>query len=368
MNLPPFFRSLLPLLVVSLAWAFALPASAWQAAEKQPDAPANDANESETDTNEAMYEVPDGDVEQLVAFIKKIQAFEPNNVLEVFAHRKNAGEAIRGAAEKIKELEKDEDSAAYKLATRLLLQVEVGSLPTATPDEQARIYQQVKQLIAQEGATEEMFGLAYQTASGLEYGTNEELAAKAFEEFGELFSKSDNEQLAEVADKLIGASRRLRLPGNPIKIEGKTLSGETFDWKSYEGKVVLIDFWATWCGPCRAELPNIKALYKKFHDQGFDVVGISIDQDRAALEDYVKENKLPWTTLHENNGEGAHPTADYYGVLGIPTMILVGRDGKVLSTHARGEELGAMLNEQFGVESDNEAEKPAEGEQEPAAG
>jgi thiol-disulfide isomerase/thioredoxin len=351
-------------MLLAVTCGFASMASAQQDAEKKAEPQETEKNE-EPKNNEAFYKVPEGNVKQLVAFIEKVRGFEPTNVLEVFAHRKNAGEAVRGAAEKIVELEKDKESEAYKMATQLLLQVEVGSLPTATPDEQARIYQKVKQRIAKEGATEQMFGLAYQTASGLEYGTNEELAAKAFAEFGELFSKSENEEMAAVAEKLIGASRRLRLPGNPIKVEGTDLQGDEFDWNSYKGKVVLIDFWATWCGPCREELPNIKALYKKFHKKGFEVVGISIDADRAALEDYVKENKLPWTTLHENDGEGAHPTADYYGVLGIPTMILVSRDGNVLSTHARGEELADMLYEQFGVKK--EEPKKTDKEKEAAA-
>ena len=120
--------------------------------------------------------------------------------------------------------------------------------------------------------------------------------------------------------------------------------------------MVLIDFWATWCGPCRAALPSVKAAYKKYHERGFDVVGISIDQDRKALEEFITQYELPWVTLHDETGEGSHPVADYYGVLSIPTMILVGRDGKVISTHARGDQLEELLTAQFG-EADAEPAK-----------
>lgn len=361
-------RRLLP---VFLFVVMAVPASlvwAQQDAEKkadpqaQPNDPAavDDAKTKDVpDANAEMYVVPDGTVAELMAYIKKIRAFQPTSVLEVFSHRKNAGEAIRSAAEKILAQEKDQETDAYKLATLLLLQVDVGSLPTATPEDQARVYQRVKDMIAREGLTEQMFGLAFQTASGLEHGNNRELAAQAFSEFGKQFGQSENEEVARVAEKLKGAARRLQLPGKPIKVEGTDLAGEKFDWKAYQGKVVLIDFWATWCFPCVANMPKIQALYEKFHDKGFDVVGINIDQDRVALEDFVKQNKIPWTTLHENDGTGEQPTADYYGVLSIPTMMLVGRDGNVISISVEAEELEQIIYEQFGEKFEPSAE-PAE--------
>jgi thiol-disulfide isomerase/thioredoxin len=90
---------------------------------------------------------------------------------------------------------------------------------------------------------------------------------------------------------------------------------------------VLVDFWATWCGPCRREMPNVKAYYEKHKDRGFEVVGVSLDQDQEALAQYIEENQLPWETLA---GEGTQPLAEKYGVRAIPTMMLVDKEGKIV--------------------------------------
>ena len=142
---------------------------------------------------------------------------------------------------------------------------------------------------------------------------------------------------------MLGSARRLGLVGHELTLDGTTAADQTFDWATYRGKIVLIDFWATWCGPCVAELPNVRELYDKYHERGFDVVGISLDRDRAALDKFLSEKDIPWTTLHQVGGQ--HPAAAFYGVSVIPTMFLVGRDGKVVSIRARGEELKRLMGE-----------------------
>jgi thiol-disulfide isomerase/thioredoxin len=152
-----------------------------------------------------------------------------------------------------------------------------------------------------------------------------------------------------MGEGMAGMLRRLGLVGNEMEIRGTNLDGQAFDQKTLDGKVVLVDFWATWCGPCIAEMPNVLAAYEKYHDKGFEVVGISLDTDRDALEAFLKEKEIPWTILFEQpEGPGwQHPLAAYYGITGIPTVILVGRDGKVVSMDVRGEKLGEELAKIF---------------------
>ena len=152
------------------------------------------------------------------------------------------------------------------------------------------------------------------------------------------------------------ASRHLNLLGNPIELTGTKLDGSDFDWSDYEGKVVLVDFWATWCGPCLAEAPNVKKNYDKYHDRGFEVVAISLDTKKSALEKYIQTKEVPWVNLFEAGKGWKHPMAVKYGVSAIPTVFLVNRDGNVVSLRARGAELGKQLKKLLGTKEDLERE------------
>jgi len=193
-------------------------------------------------------------------------------------------------------------------------------------------------------------GLAMQLAGAFEHMPGgEAVAAAAYRSFGPAMAKSSNEQIQKMGDSFAGTLRRLSLPGHPMEIRGTLLNGKPFDQKSLAGKVVLVDFWATWCGPCVAEIPNVLEQYEKYHKDGFEVVGISLDQEREALEKFVDEQKLPWPILFEEpKGDGwQHPLATFYGISGIPTVVLIGRDGNVITLDARGEKLGQRLDALF---------------------
>lgn len=177
-------------------------------------------------------------------------------------------------------------------------------------------------------------------------------AAGLYERLAKLVTHSDVANSDQMVARFEGTARRLRLPGNFMALEGKTLDGKDFDWTAYRGKVVLVDFWATWCGPCIGELPNVKENYKKYHDKGFDVVAISLDRSKDPLEKFVEKEELPWTQLYEPEiqaGKGwNHPLAQHYGINSIPAAILVDKDGNVVSMKARGEVLTKLLEKLLG--------------------
>ena len=167
-----------------------------------------------------------------------------------------------------------------------------------------------------------------------ESSDDKKLAVETYTVMAKTLSQSQDEKALRLVKLMEGIVRRLDLIGKQVKIEGKYLGGEPFDWAKYAGKVVLVDFWASWCGPCRREIPNMKKNYEKYHAKGFEIVGISLDHGRKPLEDFIKEQKIPWPILY--NDKGPSPATSYYGVFAIPTMILVGKDGKAVSTTARG--------------------------------
>ena len=116
-----------------------------------------------------------------------------------------------------------------------------------------------------------------------------------FVNFGGTFAKASDKELARYGKKLAKkpAAAESDLVGKPLELAGTTAKGADFAWDTYRGKVVLVDFWATWCGPCRREMPNVKALHEKHLHAGFDIVGISLDKDQEALASFSKRTRCP---------------------------------------------------------------------------
>jgi len=310
---------------------------------------AQDAAADPTDINQ-LFVVPAGnDVAKLARFLQRLTEFQPSSREDARVYERKAPLAMRKAAEKIVALEKDTKSSAYRVARRHLLRERASQLGDDASDADRRtVLDELVKFIASGEPTSTDAQLAIGYAVTLEYAPARELAAEAYSKLGQIFAESKDADLASRGKMLLGAAKRLNLVGQPFELKGTTLEGEPFDITSLKGKVVLIDFWATWCGPCLAEYPNIKKNFETYKDQGFQVVGVSIDEDRPALEEFVARTKIPWPTLHDKENMGKHPATIEYGIFGIPNVILVGKDGKVVSTRARGAELGRHLEDLLG--------------------
>jgi thiol-disulfide isomerase/thioredoxin len=128
----------------------------------------------------------------------------------------------------------------------------------------------------------------------------------------------------------------------PAKLSGITLQGKLFEITSRRGNVVLVDFWATWCAPCRAELPGIKALHKRYHDEGLEIVGVSLDNSRDTLTAFVEEKKIPWPQIFTDapGSQGwENPLIHEYTIDAIPYTLLVDREGKIVASGLIGSSL-----------------------------
>ena len=167
---------------------------------------------------------------------------------------------------------------------------------------------------------------------------------------------------------LLASESRSLAANNMAQGEPETLIGEQFrDLKEADpkgklhqlseyagkGKWVLIDFWASWCGPCQWEMPNVVEAYKKYHDKGLEIVGLSFDSDKDAWENAIKYWDMPWIHLSDLKG-GSSLAGRVYGITGIPDNVLIDPEGTIVARDLRGPRLEAVLSNIFDSSTDTQ--------------
>jgi thiol-disulfide isomerase/thioredoxin len=265
-----------------------------------------------------------------------------------------------------KELVNDKNQNIARIARIQLRQIDInrtlGALLQGKATNTDKLVEDLNAILSEDGLRGGQFNMVRQAARVLEVVNKYDEAAKVYKAFEQAFAKSGEPALAEAAAQIAGkAATRLGWLGKDAEVKETKRDGKEFDLSEYKGKVVLVDFWATWCGPCLKELPNVIENYNKYHDRGFEVVGISLDNDQEQLDEFFKENKLPWPTLWSTkigdqlvDDPFEHPLAKKYGVDALPSTLLVDKQGKVVALGVSGERLGEKLAELLG-EPDEDA-------------
>jgi peroxiredoxin len=169
-------------------------------------------------------------------------------------------------------------------------------------------------------------------------------AEKLFKELLESGVLKDDrtKQMASMQMARIATLRKLKIGLPAIGFSALSDKGKKITLDSYKGKVVLLDFWASWCAPCRNEMPNVKKAYSSFHDKGFEIIGVSLDDKKHKFESYMNTQKMPWLQIFDGKGWKSE-VGQLYAVNSIPATYLLDRQGKIRYKNLRGKELHTAI-------------------------
>lgn len=167
---------------------------------------------------------------------------------------------------------------------------------------------------------------------------------KTSELYKNFSSKNRNNQYGKKISKYIELNQNPQLGEKYVDFEMKDTLGNIRKLSNLEGRVVLLEFWAAWCGPCRKENPNLVKTYEKFHPKGFEIFAVSLDENKDDWIKAIKDDSLIWNHVNDLNGK-ENKASLIYGISGIPDNFLISEKGEIIGRNLRGEKLNQTLNE-----------------------
>lgn len=247
-------------------------------------------------------------------------------------------ERLKSLQEKLAGEKGSEDLAAYVQFRYLtaLYNYELQGDPDNFPKVQKRWLHNLKEYVTNYPRSGDAAEAMLQLGTAEEFAGEEEEAKNWYRQIVENFANSTS------AAKAAGATTRLDCVGKKLSLKGASLTGKVVDLAQFRRKAVLIQYWATWCGPCKEDMQQIKDALAKYGKDGFTVISISLDNNRDDVVAYLKSHSLPWAHIYEPGGLDSR-LANELGVLTLPTMLLVDQDGKVVNRGINAAEIDREL-------------------------
>ncbi|MEW6128437.1 MAG: thioredoxin-like domain-containing protein [Acidobacteriota bacterium] len=285
----------------------------------------------------AKTALEEGNITDGIASLKKAAELKQGNCLpcyqllsQIYFQLGDYGEAVTALKTAIGFKPENEIGLMNMLGVALFLQDTKPSL-----NESVKVF---KQVIERAG---EKVPLAYYNLAFAYFKVgNEKAGLETLKKYVQIDPNSTQASQA----KLIIENPKLAGEKLGIEFKVKAISGEELSLAGYRGKVILLDFWATWCGPCIVEMPNVKATWEKYKNDNFVIIGISLDRNKKAFDQYVKTEGLTWPQYFEGTGWD-NKIVELYGVHAIPYTVLIDQRGVIRAVGLRGARLYKKIGE-----------------------
>ena len=214
------------------------------------------------------------------------------------------------------------------------------------PEARAALLTELREFMASNSLGERHLRMASNSVALINQIEDANAREPLFVEFGQLFAKSDHKPLARYGKKIAATEKNptSNLVGTELKLAGITTDGLAVDVNKLRGQYVVVDFWATWCGPCIRAIPELETLQAKFADKQVQVIGVSLDEDLEALGKFLEKKPLNWPVL---SGEGVDDVATEYSIRAIPTLMLISPEGLIVEVTHKVTEIHQKLSAQF---------------------
>lgn len=339
-------------------WLVGCSSALWAQKDSVTQPPAKDA--ATVDPFPDLTVPPNANAQQLAQLLTAAKTARPSNPNQYQAMQT----AIRDASKQLmKLLEGKKDSPEYQQAELDAITSSVALMTYFGEDAKQKTLEQVhaflnsrKELSLQDLQT----GML--TAAMLELQPDKTPARDTYKLMYDLLEKDEREEMQSLRINLQASIRRLELLGNKLDLDTKTIDGKPIKIDDFADKFVIVDFFATWCEPCLAEIPRVRKQFAKYQAKGLAVIGISIDEDAEQLEKFLKGAELPWPIIHDNHEDPLERLQMKYGISHLPTVLLLNKEGTVVSLAARGAELERLMQMLFEAPTPAAPAPPTPGE------